>query len=90
VGVILDGKAEMAGRRLSRDFNDIFAGTEKFYYAEREIGKTEWVGCLLFGQEVREGLRIRLHGELEMMLGRNLDDPSPPLKWFSTECYFLY
>ena len=80
MGVISDGKAEMAGRRVSRDFNDIFTGTEKFYYAEREIGKTEWVGCLLLGQEVREGPRIRLRRKLRIMLGRNLDDSFPPLR----------
>ena len=53
--VIFDGEAEVAGRRLIREFDDIFTGAEQFDDAERKIGKTERVGCLLRGQETREG-----------------------------------
>jgi hypothetical protein len=41
VGVVFDGKAEVAGRYLIRKFNDIFTRAEQFDDDERQIGKTK-------------------------------------------------
>jgi hypothetical protein len=49
VGVVFDGKAEMAGCRLIREFDNIFTRTDQFDDAERQIGKTERVNCFLLG-----------------------------------------
>ncbi len=56
MGVIFDGKAEVAGHRLFGGFDHILTGAEQFDDAERKIGKTERVGRSLSGQETREGL----------------------------------
>ena len=79
MGVVFDGKAEVARRRLIREFDNIFTRTEQFDDDERQIGKTERVGCFLLGQETRKGPRIRLWRKLGITLGRDLDDPVPPL-----------
>ena len=51
MGVVFDGKAEVAGCRLIRKFNDVFTRAEQFDNDEGKIGKTERIGCFLRGQE---------------------------------------
>ena len=69
MGVVFNSKAEVAGRRLIREFNDIFTGTEQFDDDERQIRKTERVGCFLRGQENVKELSNQAPEEAENYTG---------------------